>query len=345
MPYNVLVSGLNGTVAQSILKALKASGLDVVTFGADINPYSPGLYRVDRAFLVLPFTHPDYMAQMSDLLHRHRIDVWLPGVEAELESLAARRPALEAATGCRIVANEPEILAITQDKFFTARWLAEHGCSYARSTIAREPEAIADFASEVGFPMLLKPRRGSTSRHVYVVRSAPELAYWIEKVPDPVIQEYLGSPDEEYTCGAFVDAQGVLKGVATLRRSLSNGSTGNAIVRSVPDVEDEVARIVTQLGVRGSCNVQLRRNREGRPTAFEINARFSSSVSIRAHFGFNEVEATLRSFLMGQELPPMSIRPGVAMRYVNEVYVEAEDCQRLVDTGTHRPSSLIESNF
>lgn len=345
MPLNVLVSGLNGTAAQSILKALNASGLDVATFGCDINPYSPGLYRVDHAFLVRPFRDPGYLPQMIDLLRRHRIDAWLPGVEPELESLAERRAEIEASTGCRVLVDAPEILRVTQDKYCTACWLAEHGCSYAASTVTRAPGELAAFAAQVGFPLLVKPRRGASSRDVHVVHSAPELDYWLERIPGLVVQEYLGSPDEEYTCGAFVDAAGVLKGVATLRRSLANGSTANAVVAPVPDVEAEVARIVTALGVRGSCNVQLRRNRQGRPTAFEINARFSSSVSIRAHFGFNEVEATLRSFVMGEDLPPMRARSGVAMRYVNEVYVEAGEFQALQQSGEHRPSSRLETNF
>lgn len=345
MPINVLVSGLNGTAAQSILKALKASGLPVRTFGCDINPYSPGLHRVDQAFLVLPYTHPDYRAQVTDLLCRYRIDVWLPGVESELLSLATARESFEAATGCRIVVNDPEVLAITQDKYSTACWLADHGCSAPCSALPKEPPAVEAFLDEVGFPVVLKPRRGASSRHVHVVSSAAELDYWLEQVPDPVLQEYLGSPDEEYTCGAFVDATGELKGVATLRRSLANGSTSTAVALSVPDVEGEVARIVTRLGVRGSCNVQLRRNRQGHPTAFEINARFSSSVSIRAHFGFNEVEATLRSFMRGEPVGPMAIRPGVAMRYVNEVYVEAHEFQVLQQTGEHRPRSSLEGNF
>lgn len=345
MPHNVLVSGLNGTAAQSILKALNASGLEATTFGMDINPYSPGLYRVDQAFLVLPFSHPDYETQLIDLLRRHRIDAWLPGVEPELVALAERREAIEAATGCKVMVTSPDVLAITQDKYCTACWLRDHGCSYARSTLPVAWEAVEAFLAEVGFPLVVKPRRGASSRDVYVVSSAPELAYFLEKVPNSVIQEYLGTPDEEYTCGAFVDASGELKGVATLRRSLSNGSTANAVAGPVPDVEAEVARIVTALGIRGACNVQLRRNREGRPTAFEINARFSSSVSIRAHFGFNEVEATLRSFLMGEDLAPMTIRPGVAMRYVNEVYVEAHEFLALQERGEHQPRSRLESNF
>lgn len=343
MSIRVLVTGANSTVAQSIIKALKASALDVTIAACDINPYSAGLYRVHQAFLVKPYTDPGYEAQMLELLKAQRIDVLLPGVEAELQALAERRDRWEAETGCRIVVNSRALLDITQDKYLTACFLRANGCSAPESTIEVEQDKLAAFVSRVGFPLIVKPRRGATSRHVHLVRDAAELKACLERVPGPVVQEYLDS--EEYTCGVFVDAGGALKGVATLQRMMANGITGTAIVDTFPDVEDEVRRVVLALGLRGSCNIQMRRDRKGRPTTFEVNARFSSSVAIRAHFGFNEAEATLRSFILGEEVPELRCRPGIAMRYVNEIYAEASEIQALLADGRRVPSSVVEANF
>jgi len=342
MSIRVLVTGVNSTTAQSIIKALRASGLPVEIFGCDINPYSSGLYRVDRGFLVKPFTDPGYEAQMLEILQRYRIDALLSGIDAELLSLAERKSAWEAKTGCRILVNQPSLLKITLDKYETARFLKAHGCSAPASALETELRPLID---QVGFPLVIKPRRGASSRHVYVVHSEAELFERLRQVPHPVVQEYLGSPEEEYTCGAFVDANGTLKGIATLQRTLMAGSTHTAIVGHFPDVEQEVRRVIAALRPMGSCNVQLRRNRQGRPTTFEINARFSSSVSIRAHFGFNEVEAALRSLVLGQEVPEMRCRPGVAMRYANEVYAEQTMVQALLDSGEHQPASVVEQHF
>ncbi|HBN09886.1 MAG TPA: hypothetical protein DD435_14990 [Cyanobacteria bacterium UBA8530] len=118
-----------------------------------------------------------------------------------------------------------------------------------------------------------------------------------------------------------------------------------AIADAFPEVEAEVEKIVSALKPVGSCNVQLRINKKGKPTAFEINARFSSSVAIRAHFGFNEVEATLRSFLFGEEIKALSLRKGVAMRYFNEVYIEREEMDNILVRGESRPFSKIEEHF
>ncbi len=345
MPVRVLVTGANSTVAQSIIKALRASRLGVELYGCDINPYSPGLHRADRAFLVKPYTDPGYERQMLAMIERHRIDVVLPGVEGELQQLARRREAWAKRTGVRVIVNSPALLDVTQDKWLTAKFLASRGLAAPASTIDLAPDALAAFIARVGFPLVVKPRRGATSRHVYVVRDEAELARVLPTVPGPVIQEHLGSADEEYTVGAFIDARGRLRGVAALRRILAAGITGTAIAGRFPDVEAEVARIVAALKPIASFNVQLRRGRDGRPTTFEVNARFSSSVAIRAHFGFNEAEATIRSFVLGEDVPEMALRPGVAMRYMNEVYAETGAVDDLLAQGQMRPQATVEGNF
>jgi carbamoyl-phosphate synthase large subunit len=345
MSVRVLVTGANSTVAQSVIKALNGSSLEVELFGCDINPHSPGLYRVRRAFLVKPFTAPDYADQMLELLVRHRIDVLLPAVEGELFCVADHQADWQAASGATIVVNPRRVLDVAQDKYLTACYLRDHGCSAPASSIDLSPEGLASFVHAVGFPLVIKPRRGACSRHVYVVNTMDELKAKLQVVPGPVLQEYLGTPEEEFTCGVFVDAHGALKGVATLRRVIANGITGVAEVGDFPDVAAEVGRIVAALRPVGACNVQLRRNRQGRPTAFEINPRFSSSVAIRSHFGFNEAEAAIRSFHLGEAIAPMHCRPGVAMRYVNEVYAEAHAVRDLIATGQMRPNAHVEANF
>lgn len=345
MSVRVLVTGANSTVAQSIIKALRASSLDLTIAACDIDPFSPGLYRADEAYLVRPFDDPAYDAEMLALLRAQRIDVLLPGVEKELQTLADRRARWEAETGVCVVVNARATLDITQDKYATALHLAASGCSAPASTIDTSPQGLEEFAAAVPLPWIVKPRRGATSRHVHLVRSLDEARVRLAEVPGPVVQEHLGTPEEEYTCGVFVDAEGVLQGVATLRRAMANGITGTAIVEAAPDVEDEVRRVVGCLGLVGSCNVQLRRNRDGRPTTFEVNARFSSSVAIRAHFGFNEAEATIRSFVLGEPVGPLRCRPGVAMRYVNEVYAAPEEVQALIARRQHAPRASVEAHF
>jgi carbamoyl-phosphate synthase large subunit len=62
---------------------------------------------------------------------------------------------------------------------------------------------------------------------------------------------------------------------------------------------------------------------EGRPTCFELNVRFSGTTPIRAHLGFNEVDAALRHFVLGEPVPELPrVESGTALRFWDEVYVD-----------------------
>lgn len=342
-PIRVLVTGVGSTTAQSIIKSLRSSALPIEIFGTDMDPLSPGLYRVDRAYLVKRFTDAGYEAQLLDLLRENRIQALFPALDAELDYVSERKPSWEAQTGCRVLVNPPRVLSVAQDKFATVKFLEAHGCSAPKSTVSLGSGSIERFVEDCGFPLIVKPRRGSTSKDIYLVRTMAELLYRVAQVRNPIVQEYLDS--EEYTCGTVVDADGDLKGVAVLQRRIVSGATMTAIADDFEDVADEVRRIATALRPEAPVNIQLRRNRDGRPTAFEINGRFSGAGAIRAHFGFNEAEATIRSFVLGERIDPLRMRPGAAMRYLNEVYAEAGEVEALIQAGGNSPRSAVECHF
>ena len=106
-----------------------------------------------------------------------------------------------------------------------------------------------------------------------------------------------------------------------MRRELAAGNTYRAWVGDHPDVRREAMAVVRAVGARGPCNVQLRLTERG-PVTFEINPRFSGTTGMRAHFGYNEVEMALRSFVLGETLSPPQVREGVALRFWEETYLE-----------------------
>jgi carbamoyl-phosphate synthase large subunit len=73
---------------------------------------------------------------------------------------------------------------------------------------------------------------------------------------------------------------------------------------------------------------------DGRPVPFELNVRFSGTTPMRVQLGFNEVEAALRHFVLGEdELPLADVEEGVVLRYWNEMYVSSEAAAELQDGG------------
>lgn len=333
-PLNVLVLGVGGNVSQGILKALAAGSLPCRVVGACVSPLSYGLYTSDAAYVSPAANAPDFLPWLIAVCRRERIRAVLSGVEAVLVALAAHRDAVERETGARVIVSPPEVLAVGDDKLGTARWLEAHGCGFARSADAADAPAVAALAAAVGFPLIAKPRSGKGHAGVRVVRTAADLAHAAAQ-PGYLVQEYLGTDQSEYTIGCFSDRDGRVRGAIAMRRELQEGTTHKAEIGDYPDVRAEARRIAAALRPVGPSNVQLRVTDDGRPVCFEINVRFSGTTPMRAHFGWNDVEAALRHYALdepAQDLP--DITSGVALRYWNELYVSPAAAAALRADGT-----------
>ena len=143
----------------------------------------------------------------------------------------------------------------------------------------------------------------------------------------------------EYTCSVFKSADGTLLGPFTARRSLRGGTSWHIEVKRFPDLYELLLAVGAALSFEGSLNVQLMVGRQG-PVPFELNARFSGTTAVRAHFGFNEPALALRAFYYREELEQPVLRDGVAMRYHEEVLIDGATAAGLlpgVDKGYVRP--------
>jgi carbamoyl-phosphate synthase large subunit len=96
-----------------------------------------------------------------------------------------------------------------------------------------------------------------------------------------------------------------------------------ADVRPHDEVDAEALAVTRALGIVGPCNVQLRSTARG-PVTFEINPRCSGGASIRAHFGFNEVEMPVTELVRRLPVPRPELTMGTAKRFWAEQYVDDE---------------------
>ena len=65
-----------------------------------------------------------------------------------------------------------------------------------------------------------------------------------------------------------------------------------------------------------------------------INLRFSGTTPMRVRLGFNEVEAALRNYVLGEEIEDLPlIKEGIVLRYWNEMYIDPQACDALRQSG------------
>lgn len=290
----ILVTGVGGGVGQGVIKALKRiDDLDLTVVAADMSPLAAGLYVTAEALIVPPAKDADYVDRLIALCREHRIDLYLPGTDIELAVAAEHAERIKAACGTTVLVCPPHVVEIADDKKQTAAFLRDHGFPYPETWEVDEvdPETAP-------YPLIVKPRRGFRSIGVARVENSTQLlAALAGRTDDPIVQECVATADDEYTCTVAV-IDGEASPVLPLRRVLRGGDTYRATPVDHPRIREVVRDVALALGVRGSCNFQLRLDGD-EPKIFEINARFSGTTPFCAQLGFNPAEWCIKR-LMGQ---------------------------------------------
>jgi carbamoyl-phosphate synthase large subunit len=319
----VLITGVGDTVGQALIKTARQSALPCRVLGTDRDAFSVGLHWVDAGFILPHCSHPDaYLAEIRRICVDEGAQLILPGSEVELELLSRNADALLAETGAIVVASKPDVLRVAMDKWETCRFLERSGLNFPRFARGDSPEEIRQLVAVAGFPLIAKPMRGTGARGVVKIKTWSDLDPLIAGGVPMVVQEYLQPDDEEYSVEVYTLQGGRQAGAICYRRGqLIAGDTYRAQVMQHEAVQMEARSVAAALGSSGPCNVQLRVTERG-PVTFEINPRFSGGVSMRAHFGYNEIEMAIRDLVRGEPVPPPKVTSGRALRYWEEAYVD-----------------------
>lgn len=326
MPITVGILGAGSLLGQGLIKSVRMSKLDCRLVGLDFFPQAVGLYWTDMSYLLVDVLDPkveekQYIEQLIRILKQEEIQVLLIGIDPEVIRLARYREYIEANTTCRVIVSASHTAEIGHDKWKTHLFLKQHGLPTPFSTI--DLNTIDAFVEKVGFPLVVKPRCGSTSKGVSFVQVKEGLKEALRAAgPDPLVQEAVGTPESEYTCGAVVLDDECL-GTIVMRRELRDGNTYRAYLEPPTGLESIIQEAALLLKPFGPVNFQLRVGKEG-PKIFEINTRFSGTTVIRSLSGFNEVEAVIRWILFGEKTPLSPKKFGVILRYWEEFFVPWE---------------------
>lgn len=313
----VLVSGASGIVGYGILRSLRGSGRQLTLIGTSIHGDSVAQGFCGIFEQALPTDDPNYVEWLLDTIRKHRIDLIVPGIEADMHKWVEHIPAIEA-SGAVAVLNDATLIRLCGDKWAFYEKLTEAGMDCAiESTLCAEFEALK---LKFGLPFLLKPRHGFGARGIVRIDDADTFAQHRERIGQTLMaQAIVGNDDEEFTSSAFGDGRGGFFACVTLKRKLSkDGFTEKAEVVSSDDFFEDMAHLCKTFRPIGPTNFQFRRCADGNKL-LEINPRISSSTSIRTAFGYNESAMAVEYFLEHRAPTQPEIRRGRAVRYTDEV--------------------------
>src|SRR5262249_19837891 len=155
-------------------------------------------------------------------VQRTHADVVMIGSEFDLVFFSEHREAIQRATGAFVAVSPPETVRIAQDKWLTAAFLKKAGLPYAEACLPRDLQDATQTARHWGYPLILKTRTGTASRHVHVVPDERTLVALFADTPNPMLQRQIAAPSRhlrsEYTCSVFKCRDGRVLGPFTSRR-------------------------------------------------------------------------------------------------------------------------------
>jgi carbamoyl-phosphate synthase large subunit len=318
---NVLFSGVGRRVEllRSFRTAYEDLGVDGRIVAADIDPLAPALREADSAYIVPRLADPDSVPTLADICRRERIGLIFPLIDEGMPVLSAGRRALEQ-TGARLVMVPEHALAITVDKLLTSQLFRQVGVPTPRTWLPAEvrPAALA-------FPVFVKPRSGSASKGAAAARDERELGYFLDYVPDPIVQEYLPGP--EITNDVVCDFDGnVMSVISRQRIEVREGEVAKGVTVYHPEITESCVRIAKGLEAIGPITVQCLL-RDGRPYFTEVNPRFGGGLPLAIAAGVN-VPRWLLATAMGRpvDLPPLgTYRTGLYITRFDESLFLSED--------------------
>jgi carbamoyl-phosphate synthase large subunit len=344
-----MVTGIGGGGhGEQILKALRLGQIAYRVVGTDMSANCANRSRVDHFTTLPPARDPGYLSALARLAKEHGCVAIFHGSEPEMVVLSKARADLEA-LGFYVPVNPPALLAICQDKAHTFRHLREHGFAVPEF---HEIAAKSDLDAIKAFPVILKPSvGGGGSANVFIAQTRDELdmfsEYLLRLYDRFIVQEYVGSPAQEYTVGVLFGGDGKMLNSIAIKRVINNSLTirtcipnwsgrselGDTLVISTgisqgyvadwPHVRRQCEAIAASLSPRAPVNVQCRLVGEA-VVPFEINPRFSGTTSLRAMAGYNEPDLLIRRDVLGEKIEERArYREGMILRSLQETQIDS----------------------
>ena len=328
---NILITGAGSTLGFSIIKTVKSVGLKCNIITTDYFINSIGFYDSHKSY-ILPdvlkknISEENWVRYVNRILIKEKIDIVLIGLDFEVELFSKNKHIFEKDKKCKLLVSDYSVVDICNDKWKTFKFLNKNGFLTPQSCL---PSQIELFRRKNKFPFIVKPRNGSTSKHLNIVKNEKELFHAIKNCPKPIIQKYVGCPSEEYTVGSIYINQEV-KSTIALKRILKNGNTSVAYKENYLSIEKYVECVVRKLMPLGPVNVQLRKNKN-QYIIFEINPRFSGTIYIRNIFGINEIAIVLKEMLNIKRIRTNEkIQYGRVIRYFDEKFISNQNIDKII---------------
>lgn len=98
--------------------------------------------------------------------------------------------------GTRLICASLKAREIGFDKLSTTEFLKNSNLPFPITNVISS-------LTDCTFPVILKSRKGSGSKSIFILNDSDDFNYYQKKYPDFITQELLAESSDEFTCGLF----------------------------------------------------------------------------------------------------------------------------------------------
>ncbi len=315
---NVLLLGGAKRVsfAEYLRNAAQSRGFAFRLYSYELEKEVP-IAVVGEVVVGLRWKDPKLYDDLTELIRRKNIQMVLPfvdpaiGVASQLKKLM---PDLY------IPCSEEDVCRAMFDKSDSAEWFVSHNIPVPKTFRPGD-----DFF----FPLIAKPRAGSASKGIQVIRDREEYASFTQnyRADDFLLQQYIEN-GEEFTVDAFVSQQQtIVSAVPRIRLEQAGGEAIRSLTLHDEVVEDLSRRILQTNAFSGPVTIQFIRDRQsGETFVMEINPRYGGAVITSFAAGADTTQCLIDEW-EGRAVGPITDwKANVLMtRYFKEVIFYADN--------------------
>ncbi len=340
--FNVMLScaGRRNYLVGFFQAALAAAGLAGEVYVVDASPDAPAMIEArERALSVPPLDDPRYFDSVLRLCEEKAVRLLVPLNDFELPGLARQADRFRL-VGTTPVVSTPDVVDLCFDKWRTFARLGELGIPTAETRLGLDAAKAALRDGRLAFPLVVKPRWGTGSIGVELVRDERELelAYaWLERRLDStaigragdapageriIVQQALSGQEFGVDIVNGIDRE---PAAVLIKRKIAMraGETDRAVSEANEAIAGLARRVSTALRPRGLIDCDAFMTPEG-PKILELNPRFGGGYPFSQAAGA-DVPAALIAWARGREAKPewLRLRLGVVAAKYDRLAVRA----------------------
>ncbi len=344
----VLIAGTGGGgTGMELLKSLKMAKHEYKIVATDMWENSFGLMETPYRYVIPPAHSPEYVDSLIKICKKENVQAIATGSEPELKKVSQNSKIFEE-NGVKVLLNSWEIIQKCTDKFTLTKILKSLNIPYPDFFLYENEDDLSKIKT---FPVVIKPRVGGGSQNVFLAMDKEEVQFFTKYLQkygfEPLVQEYVGDYNNEYTIGILYADNGRLLTSIAMKRLLGSGlstrqtvvsksnekfviSSGisQGLIDDFKEIREMAIKIAIGLKVNGPVNIQCRKTDDG-IIPFEINPRFSGTTSPRSLVGLNEPDIFCRYKLYDEIPPKIDYKYGYVVRGLVEKFIDLNEAKNI----------------